>query len=122
MKISLIDDDVVVHFIFNTTIRLYDSTIQTDCYIDSTTALEQIRTRKFESDLILLDIQMPRLNGWQFLVEYEKTELQIPIYLLSSSNNPLDIEHSKKFSSVNGYFIKPLEMAHLDEMLQKLMK
>lgn len=63
-------------------------------------------------DVILLDLNMPVLDGWQFLNEFEaiKNSLtkRISIFILSSSIDIRDIERSKLFPSVKGYLSKPL--------------
>ncbi|CAN5399723.1 response regulator [soil metagenome] len=62
--------------------------------------------------LIFLDINMPILDGFQFIEEFEKLDKEIvssiKIIMLTSSINPSDIERSKKFSSVKGFIHKPL--------------
>jgi CheY-like chemotaxis protein len=63
-------------------------------------------------DIILLDVNMPFMDGWEFLNEYKslKTEIKkdINIYLLTSSNNPGDIAKAKEISALSGYLVKPI--------------
>lgn len=62
--------------------------------------------------IIFLDINMPILDGFQFIEEFEKLDpvlvKAINIVMLTSSINPSDIERSKKFPSVKGFIHKPL--------------
>ncbi len=71
-------------------------------------------------DLILLDINMPVMDGWEFLEEYskikEKFEREIPIYVVSSSINPSDIEKAHGFAEVHGFVTKPLTFENLKQL------
>jgi CheY-like chemotaxis protein len=71
--------------------------------------------------IILVDINMPVLNGWEFLEVYEKLNIQrqkVFLYMLSSSVYEYDIEKAKGFKSVDGFISKPLTIERLKELLQ----
>jgi len=61
-------------------------------------------------DLILLDINMPRMNGHEFLLEWSKRHhLDIPVVvMLTSSEQVSDKESTQQFSVVKDYLLKPL--------------
>ncbi|MFZ6052263.1 response regulator [Halocola ammonii] len=71
-------------------------------------------------DLILLDIKMPVMNGFEFLEELDafKNELNrnFKIVIVSSSTNPNDREQSQKFS-IDGYIDKPLSASKLEQIV-----
>nr|WP_084406904.1 response regulator [Pedobacter panaciterrae] len=70
--------------------------------------------------IILVDINMPVLNGWEFLEAYEKLNIlqrKVDLYMLSSSVYEYDIEKAKSFKSVNGFISKPLTIDRLKELL-----
>ncbi len=87
-------------------------------------ALEYLKTKKdaIEShpDLIFLDINMPGMNGWEFLEEYNKLvkelQSQVIIIMLTTSDNPDDENKAKKYSFVSDYIIKPLTKERLNEI------
>lgn len=70
-----------------------------------------IAQKKIESLIILLDIQMPIMNGFEFLYAFEKLNKEIrkeiQIYVLSSSLDPDELEHISKNDNVTGFLNKP---------------
>ena len=73
-------------------------------------------------DVILLDINMPIMDGWQFLDELVKIPYtkKIPIYIVSSSVDSRDIDKAKKYDLVSNYIIKPFSVAKVQALLEEL--
>ncbi len=71
-------------------------------------------------DLILLDLNMPIWDGWQFLDEFIKIPNVNPItiYIMTSSVDPEDIEKAKTYDAVSNYLIKPITMAELKKLME----
>lgn len=87
-------------------------------------AIEYLRTLTRRDDypgLILLDINMPRMNGIEFLnIIKSDDELKIiPVVVLTTSDNSKDKEESFK-NSVAGYLVKPLEYFEFVELIKSL--
>ena len=66
-----------------------------------------------QPDIILLDINMPILDGWQFLEEYKRIKGEISeeiiIYIVSSSDNQMDLNKAKSYKDeVKDYYLKPM--------------
>ena len=72
-------------------------------------------------DAILLDLNMPIMDGWQFLDEFIHLSIQkeISIFIMTSSIDPADIERAKKYDVIKDYIMKPITASKL-EMLCKL--
>jgi CheY-like chemotaxis protein len=71
-------------------------------------------------DVILLDLNMPIMDGWQFLDEFIKIEPshKITIYIVSSSIDPQDINKVEKYKNIRNYIIKPVTLERLTEILE----
>lgn len=74
-------------------------------------------------DIILLDISMPIMNGWQFLDEYNRRKLdpleKSAIFILSSSVYSDDINRSRLYSQVKGFICKPLNVDKIRELVTR---
>lgn len=69
--------------------------------------------------VILLDLNMPVMDGWQFLNalgehRFENLE-NTTIYIVSSSINPADMERSKAIERVSDFLIKPVNFDQLEK-------
>jgi CheY-like chemotaxis protein len=78
---------------------------------------------KDEHVIILLDLNMPVMNGWEFLAEfyYLKTELNFncTIYIVTSSLNPDDKKNCITYTDVKKYLSKPLSKKDIELIIQK---
>jgi CheY-like chemotaxis protein len=74
-------------------------------------------------DLILLDLNMPLMNGWEFMEEYQKLDearkRDIMIVILTTSENPDDREKARRIQGIADYKNKPLTAEILEEIVQK---
>ncbi|MBQ4818469.1 response regulator [Aquimarina sp. MMG016] len=73
-------------------------------------------------DVILLDLNMPILDGWQFLDEFIKIpcKKKIMIYIVSSSVDPEDTLKAKSYERVSDYIVKPVTVQKLKDILSDI--
>jgi CheY-like chemotaxis protein len=93
----------------------------------SNNGIEAIEFLKKENqiipELIFLDINMPKMNGWEFLEKYKYLEVtqkaKIIVMMLSTSTNPDDIKKAKEIEEVTGFQTKPMNKETITEILDE---
>lgn len=74
-------------------------------------------------DLIFLDINMPRMNGFEFLDEYHKLDealkAKVTIIMLTTSLNPEDKKIATSYGEINGFENKPLTSEMLNQIVER---
>ena len=124
-NVFVIDDDKIFHFIIQKLLDRKQITPNIQFFENGMDALEGLKERLATSepapDLILLDINMPILDGWQFLEEYQQLTHQIEhkpeIYLISSSDSVVDTDKAQEFAHiVKDYLLKPMNSAVIDQI------
>jgi two-component system chemotaxis response regulator CheY len=123
--VFVIDDDKIFHFIIKKLFLKNNIDVNPSFYINGLEAIEQIKEKIDHGDelpdLILLDINMPIMDGWQFLDEYKKTarlkDDKTQIYLVSSSDSISDINKAKEYQDqIKDYFFKPMTLTDLQKI------
>lgn len=78
-----------------------------------------IASPNLQPDVILLDLNMPVMDGWQFLDEFieVKPVKKIKIYIVSSSIDFADHAKAATYKEVSGFYIKPITRKNLDAIL-----
>lgn len=69
-------------------------------------------------EIILLDLNMPVMDGWEFLDEFTQIPVKqkVVIYIVTSSIDPADFKRANKYS-INNYIVKPITVDTLSEIL-----
>lgn len=120
LKILLIEDDMIEVMKLNRTIStlgLHHSIIEANNGED---ALKILEDKNHLPDIILLDLNMPKLNGIEFLsiLKNDDDLKYIPTVILTTSNNQKDLKECFKIG-VSGYVLKPLKY---DDYVAKVSK
>jgi CheY-like chemotaxis protein len=121
LSILLIEDDVIEIMKFNRVIKTLNLNHKIKEVNNGEEALEELNKKNDLPDLILLDLNMPKLNGIDFLKILKKDEVlkYIPTVILSTSSNLVDVKQCFKIG-IAGYIIKPLKYEDYKEKIFKL--
>jgi len=121
-KIFLIDDDEDDTFLFKEAIEVIDPTLQCDTATNGQVALDQLKAAAVLPDIIFLDLNMPVMNGLDFLVHIKKESAlsKIPVGIFSTSNIPADQEQTKKLGA-SFFLTKPTDFQVLCKKLRQIL-
>ncbi|WP_291906185.1 response regulator [Chitinophaga sp. CB10] len=114
--IFIVDDDPIHQQIAKIMIERQGISSNIRVFSDAQEVLDYFRENTKEAaalpDLILLDLNMPVMDGWEFLDEYAGFQAELPksikIFVLTSSIDEKDKERVRSYSFVSGYLTKPL--------------
>lgn len=116
-QVFLIDDDEIHNFLCESVIRNEGFASEVVSFQWAEEALEALRKVVQEApesfpDVIFLDINMPGMDGWEFIEEYRRFPKELTdkclLFVLSSAVDKKDIMHAKNLVEVQDFFSKPL--------------
>lgn len=122
LKILIIDDDDIVLMIQRKLLQRCGVNKEIISFKKGREALDYLLDQNGnQSFLVLLDINMPGMNGWQFLYKLAELEIshQVQVVMVTSSIDSDDRESSVKYENVIGFIEKPITAENC-EKLKKL--
>lgn len=127
-NICIVDDDDIYQFTMVKNLKALQLANKIIVFSDGEEALnfmiENINKEDELPDVIFLDINMPIMDGFQFMEEYIKVKpkvgKRILIYMVSSSVDPVDVERANKISEISDYIIKPIKPGKLQAIIESL--
>lgn len=123
--ILLIDDDPATNFLHKFVLQKESCAENIVAFQSAEEALEYIketvRNGFHYPELIFLDINMPRKNGWEFIEEYNKisnqNKLSKIVVMLTTSLDPKDREKAESIKDINQFLSKPLTSDKIHQVL-----
>lgn len=123
--VLLIDDDDATNYIHEYLLKKMNCAEQLCIEYHAEEALNKLRNKSLPEgenpELILLDLNIPSMNGWEFLQEFQKLEnhKESKIIILTTSLNPDDRKKAAAINEVIDFKNKPLTMDLLQEILNE---
>lgn len=126
-RVIMVDNDPVSHLVCKSNLFHITDKIEFVEFILPEAGIEYIRNGYVNPiikcpTVLLLDINMPVMNGWQFLEKYDglanTIKEQITVFLLSSSVDLRDRQKAAENKYIQGFLLKPFKKAILAEVLE----
>ena len=118
----IIDDDKLTVKLMSIIISKNDFCEEIESFYNAKDAISKLKENAGDNgilpDAILLDLNMPVMDGWQFLDEFISLPItkEIHIFIMTSSIDPADIEMATKYKVVKEYIMKPITTQKLDDL------
>ena len=124
----IIDDDKLTVKLMSILISKNDFCEEIQSFYNAQHAIDKLKQNALEDgflpDAILLDLNMPFMDGWQFLDEYStlkpKIKKPIAINIVSSSISPEDVRKARSINAVSDFIIKPITKEKFLKIIQKI--
>lgn len=123
--ILVIDDDQIYRYMANKMLAATGLAGKISACKNGAEAWKYLQDRKLKNgvlpDIIFLDINMPVMNGWEFLKKMcpwiKKIGQKMLIYIVTSSQDDKDILYANQFECISGYLVKPVLNNTFQEIL-----
>jgi PAS domain S-box-containing protein len=116
-NIWIVDDDQVITYITEHMLINADSSLKISSFLSAKMALEKLRLDGVAPDILLLDINMPGITGWEFLDQLSALGLKANVYMYSSSIDPDDVKEARNYPMVKDFISKPLDARTIRQVL-----
>lgn len=120
MYVSLITKVIDIHNLAKSLIIFKNGQEALDYFVSAFLHLEE----RVVPQIILLDLNMPVMDGWSLLEELSKYDFPAlknsTLYIVSSSINPIDIKRSREFNLVQDFLVKPIVPNDLAAVFSKV--
>jgi len=122
--ILLIDDDSEDNYFHKIVINEMNITERIEVALDGVAALNFLKKENQTSpDIIFLDINMPKMNGWEFMAAYKELradqKAKVVVVMLTTSENPEDKKRAGQFPDIIGFNSKPLTAEMVNGILER---
>ncbi len=119
--VMLVDDDPMSNTYSTLVVKKQNPNTEVITFNSGMAALNYLKDfSKPKPAIILLDLNMPVMNGWDFMEEYEKLNLSIEVVVVTSSNESEDRNRSKSFQGIIDYFVKPITVDNIKRLFIKM--
>ncbi|CAH0336613.1 MAG: response regulator [Flavobacterium sp.] len=124
----IVDDDDIYQFTTSLFLKKTDLVNKVIVFSNGLKAInflkEEMENSENIPDILFLDVNMPVMDGWEFLEEYLLIKPMMPktivIYMVTSSVDEKDVLRAKNISALSGYLVKPISSENIVEVISGL--
>ena len=117
--IFLVDDDPIQNMLTSQLLEMNNGNAEYIVYNNGKEVIEGLESG-IQPKVILLDINMPIMDGWEFLNIYKVYQNKARVFMLTSSTNETDLARSKEYDCIQGYYPKPINAETIKEILSQV--
>lgn len=123
-KIWIVDDDKILTYVLKRMLESVNSFENIEVYHNGKEAYDELikgrNSPELLPDIILLDLNMPVMDGWQFLDVFETMTFnkKIILYIVSSSIDSNDHLSAKNYKAVSDFLVKPIGKKQIEQMVE----
>lgn len=122
----IVDDDDIYQFTTSLLLKKTDLVNKIIVFSNGLKAIDFLKdemgNKESIPDILFLDVNMPVMDGWEFLEEYLLIKPMLPktivIYMVSSSVDERDVLKAKSISALSGYFVKPISSQNIMDVIE----
>ncbi|GLB52989.1 response regulator [Neptunitalea chrysea] len=121
LNICVVEDSTLTLLLLQKMVEIFKVPIRVNTFTQGSRALEWIKNTvkdKEELGAILVDLNMPEMSGWEFVaaLEEENPNIEVPVYIVSASCDPIDKERIEEYPTIKGFLHKPLKVEDLERI------
>jgi CheY-like chemotaxis protein len=120
----IIDDDEITIYLADNIMKKVDFCEKVEKFTHGADAIKRLKFAIENNDnipdLILFDLNMPGMDGWEFIEEFSKLPLtkEIPAFVFTSSMDAEELSRSDHYEAIKGVIIKPLNIQKINKILR----
>lgn len=112
----VLDDDKIQHLLLRKRVNLISTDVELKSFEKATDALNFLNENRV--DMVLTDLNLGIMDGWEFVEELDKVSYSGKLYLLTGSVVPEDRKRAESDPRITGFFEKPISEFDLIQILE----
>jgi DNA-binding response OmpR family regulator len=118
--IAVVDDDETTHYLVSVMLKAQLPGVNILQFMSAVEYLEEYHKGNGHADAMLLDINMPKMSGWELLSKLQPEGFSTTVHMFSSSEDSRDLIRVSEYACCKGYIVKPLTFEKVKRYVAEL--